>query len=459
MTKVISNQKGVEINSNGNDETILTKNGAEQLTDDLNGIKILNNSEYMGLDNKERENYVQYSPSLQSMAYSEFYALQNQLINGFNSIGPAIEKLDVLQNMSFMTQVVNNLKAIAGPFAAAAETIRSLENVEIIGTLAKPITTIVKAIGSILALVYANMINPYNMFQAYKEAFKNIDMTAYKNLFNSTEESPSIDLMLNKTEVAMNEVNIPDAEIKAKYEEQKKAIKNQLSNIKEMGEAVKAVEDLLQTYDDVQLTLDTASLILTFGSTADIKEAYRKQFEESLKQYKEDYTEQSQDMAKNINDFGKKLPIKWIKKEDLKRLKELEKESNKKVVVTEEEKEANKEPPLTPEEEAEKEDKRQAEEAKNAKNDRISVLYRRYQELRTESTNYDKQIRDLQAEIKDLENELKDGSKTEEEKAEIRRIITSKQNEIKSITSLWDDNRNESTKTANELNDLGEVAW
>lgn len=459
MTKVISNQKGVEINSNGNDETILTKNGAEQLTDDLNGIKILNNNEYMGLDNKERENYVRYSPSLQSMAYSEFYALQNQLINGFNSIGPAIEKLDVLQNMSFMTQVVNNLKAIAGPFAAAAETIRSLENVEIIGTLAKPITTIVKAIGSILALVYANMINPYNMFQAYKEAFKNIDMTAYKNLFNSTEETPSIDLMLNKTEVAMNEINIPDEEIKAKYEEQKKAIKNQLSNIKEMGEAVKAVEDLLQTFEDVQLTLDTASLILSFGSTAAIKEAYRKQFEESLKQYKKDYTEQSQDMAKNINDFGKKLPIKWIKKEDLKRLKELEKESNKKVVVTEEEKEANKEPPLTPEEEAEKEDKRQAEEAKNAKNDRISVLYRKYQELRTESTNYDKQIRDLQAEIKDLEKGLNDGNKTEEEKAEIRRIITSKQNEIKSITSLWDDNRNESTKTANELNDLGEVAW
>ena len=226
-----------------------------------------------------------------------------------------------------------------------------------------------------------------------------------------------------------------------------------------MGEAVKAVDDLLQTFDDVQLTLDTASLILTFGSTADIKEAYIKQFEESLKQYKEDYTEQSQDMAKNINDFGKKLPIKWIKKEDLKRLKELEKESNKKVVVTEEEKEANKEPPLTPEEEAEKEDKRQAEEAKNAKNDRISVLYRKYQELRTESTNYDKQIRDLQAEIKDLEKGLNDGNKTEEEKAEIRRIITSKQNEIKSITSLWDDNRNESTKTANELNDLGEVAW
>ena len=58
-----------------------------------------------------------------------------------------------------------------------------------------------------------------------------------------------------------------------------------------------------------------------------------------------------------------------------------------------------------------------------------------------------------------MEKGLNDGNKTEEEKAEIRRIITSKQNEIKSITSLWDDNRNESTKTANELNDLGEVAW
>ena len=58
-----------------------------------------------------------------------------------------------------------------------------------------------------------------------------------------------------------------------------------------------------------------------------------------------------------------------------------------------------------------------------------------------------------------MEKGLNDGNKTEEEKAEIRRIITSKQNEIKSITSLWDDNRNESTKIANELNDLGEVAW
>ena len=459
MTKVIPNQKDVDINKNGNDETILTKDGAEQLTDDLNDIKLLNNGEYMNLDDKEKENYVQYTPSLQSMAYSEFYALQNQLINGFNSIGPAIEKLDVLQNMTFMTQAVNNLKAIAGPFAAAAETIRSLENVEIIGTLAKPVTTVVKAIGSILSLVYANMINPYNMFQAYKEAFKNIDMTAYKNLFNSTEETPSIDLMLNKTETAMNEINIPDEEIKAKYEEQKTAIKNQLASIKEMGEAVKAVEDLLQTYEDVQLTLDTASLIVSFGSTGAIKEAFKRQYEESLKEYKKDYTEQAQDMSKDINDFGKKLPIKWIKKEDLERLKELEKDVNKKVTVTEEEKEADKEPPLTPEEEAEKEAKRQAEEAKNAKNDRISVLYRRYQELRTEATNYDKQIRDLRTEIKDLENELNDDTKTEEEKAEIRRIITSKQNEITSITSLWDTNRTETTRVADELNDLGEIAW
>lgn len=459
MTKVIPNQKDVDINKNGNDETILTKDGAEQLTDDLNDIKLLNNGEYMNLDDKEKENYVQYTPSLQSMAYSEFYALQNQLINGFNSIGPAIEKLDVLQNMTFMTQAVNNLKAIAGPFAAAAETIRSLENVEIIGTLAKPITTVVKAIGSILSLVYANMINPYNMFQAYKEAFKNIDMTAYKNLFNSTEETPSIDLMLNKTETAMNEINIPDEEIKSKYEEQKTVIKNQLASIKEMGEAVKAVEDLLQTYEDVQLTLDTASLIVSFGSTGDIKEAFKRQYEESLKEYKKDYTEQAQDMSKDVNDFGKKLPIKWIKKEDLERLKELEKDVNKKVTVTEEEKEADKEPPLTPEEEAEKEAKRQAEEAKNAKNDRISVLYRRYQELRTEATNYDKQIRDLQSEIRDLENELNDDTKTEEEKAEIRRIITSKQNEITSITSLWDTNRTETTRVADELNDLGEIAW
>lgn len=460
MTKVIPNQKDVDINKNGNDETILTKDGAEQLTDDLNDIKLLNNGEYMNLDDKEKENYVQYTPSLQSMAYSEFYALQNQLINGFNSIGPAIEKLDVLQNMTFMTQAVNNLKAIAGPFAAAAETIRSLENVEIIGTLAKPVTTVVKAIGSILALVYANMINPYNMFQAYKEAFKNIDMTAYKNLFNSTEETPSIDLMLNKTEAAMNEINIPDEEIKAKYEEQKTAIKNQLASIKEIGEAVKAVEDLLQTYEDVQLTLDTASLILSFGSTGAIKEAFRRQFEESLNEYKEDYTEQAQDMAKDINDFGKKLPIKWIKKEDLERLKELEKEADKKIKYpTDEEKEADKEPAPTPEEIAEKEAREAAEAEKNAKNDRISYLYRRYQELRTEATDYDREIRDLQTDIRNLNDELNDSSTSESRKQEIRESISQKQSEINRITNLWSQNTTESRIIADELNDLGEIAW
>lgn len=323
-SRVISNQAGADINTDGNDTKILVEDGAEKQTDNADEIKTISNAQYKSLSEEEQKQYVRYNPSLQSMAFSEYLALQNQLVNGFNTLGPAIDKMSVLSNITFLSSIASELQTVGAAFKSAADTIKSLESVEIIGTLAKPVTSVVKMVGSLCALIVVSMTNPYNQLMAYKDAFEQIDFTEYKKLFESTPDTPSISEQLALKQSEMSKIHIPSEEIKNKYNEQIAAVNSQLTEIQNAYNSIQVVDSLLSSLEAVQTTLDASTAVISFGSTTALQQAYKAGYEEAKESYSEDYTKKAQNMAKDINDFSSKLPIEWIKISDLEKLKQME---------------------------------------------------------------------------------------------------------------------------------------
>lgn len=323
-SRVISNQAGADINTDGNDKKILVEDGAEKDTDNIDEIKTISNAQYKSLSEEEQKQYVRYNPSLQSMVFSEYLALQNQLINGFNTLGPAIDKMSVLSNITFLSNIASELQTVGAAFKSAADTIKNLESVEIIGNLAKPVTSVVKMVGSLCALIVVSMTNPYNQLMAYKDAFKQIDFTEYKKLFESTEETPSISEQLALKQSEMTKIHIPSEEIKNKYNEQMAVVNSQLTEIQNAYNSIQMVDSLLTSLEAIQNTLDASTAVISFGSTTALQQAYKDGYESAKKSYSKDYTKEAQKMAKDINDFSSKLPIEWIKISDLEKLKRME---------------------------------------------------------------------------------------------------------------------------------------
>ena len=323
-SRVISNQAGADINTDGNDKKILVEDGAEKDTDNIDEIKTISNAQYKSLSEEEQKQYVRYNPSLQSMVFSEYLALQNQLINGFNTLGPAIDKMSVLSNITFLSNIASELQTVGAAFKSAADTIKNLESVEIIGSLAKPVTSVVKMVGSLCALIVVSMTNPYNQLMAYKDAFKQIDFTEYKKLFESTEETPSISEQLALKQSEMTKIHIPSEEIKNKYNEQMAVVNSQLTEIQNAYNSIQMVDSLLTSLEAIQTTLDASTAVISFGSTTALQQAYKDGYELAKKSYSKDYTKEAQKMAKDINDFSSKLPIEWIKISDLEKLKRME---------------------------------------------------------------------------------------------------------------------------------------
>ena len=152
-SKIISNQTGADINTDGNDTKILVEDGAEKQTDSVNDIKTIPNSEYMELSKEEKAKYVLYNPGLQDKVFYEWLAMQSQLVNGFNQLGPAIEKLQVLENIQFLTAIATNLSSIASAVAAVPESIAGLSSALSkvgLGKLVEIITSLAQGIGASL---------------------------------------------------------------------------------------------------------------------------------------------------------------------------------------------------------------------------------------------------------------------------------------------------------------------
>lgn len=327
-SKVISNQSGADINTDGNDKKILVEDGAEKQTDDADEIKTIPNSEYMELSKEEKAKYVLYNPGLQDKVFYEWLAMQSQLVNGFNQLGPAIEKLQVLENIQFLTAIATNLSSIASAVAAVPESIAGLSSALSkvgLGKLVEIITSLAQGIGSLCALVVANMVNPFANMEAYYKAWQETDFSSLETLLLPQPGTPSIATLIARQQAQLNAVHIPSEEIKNKITEQGNAISSQLSDIGAAWDSIKVVDSLLASVDEVDRLLEVAGSIMSFGVAGIAKEAYKQQFAVSYDKLKIDYQEKAKKLTEKFTKFQSELPLEWILKTDLEKLKTMTK--------------------------------------------------------------------------------------------------------------------------------------
>ena len=327
-SKVISNQSGADINTDGNDKKILVEDGAEKQTDDADEIKTIPNSEYMELSKEEKAKYVLYNPGLQDKVFYEWLAMQSQLVNGFNQLGPAIEKLQVLENIQFLTAIATNLSSIASAVEAVPESIAGLSSALSkvgLGKLVEIITSLAQGIGALCALVVANMVNPFANMEAYYKAWQETDFSSLETLLLPQPGTPSIATLIARQQAQLNAVHIPSEEIKNKITEQGNAISSQLSDIGAAWDSIKVVDSLLASVDEVDRLLEVAGSIMSFGVAGIAKEAYKQQFAVSYNKLKIDYQEKAKKLTEKFTKFQSELPLEWILKTDLEKLKTMTK--------------------------------------------------------------------------------------------------------------------------------------
>ena len=326
-TDIISNQQGVDINHDGDDKKILENYDAEKITDEINSIKTISNAEYLELPDEKKKDYVVYNPGLTDAVFYQWLALQTQLVNGFNTLGPAIEKMNVLENITFLSAIAENLSAIAESVAAVPESVAGLSSALSkvgLGKLIDIITSLAKGLGALSALVIANMLNPFANIRAYYTAYQQIDFTSLKTLLEPQQGTPSIATMLARQQAQMNVMHFPSEEIKNKIGEQSNAIMNQLTDIANAYNSIQVIENLIKTVQEVDTLLSVAGSIMSFSVAGIAKEAFNEQYDTSFAKEHVDYKKKADKLTKQYNEFQKTLPIEWISKTDLAKLKELE---------------------------------------------------------------------------------------------------------------------------------------
>ena len=324
---------------NGKDEQIKDL-GGELVTDNIENIKLITGEEYHQLSKEEQTNWVRYNPSLQSMAYNEWLNAQNEMVTMFNKLGPMISKLSPLtggeMNLSSPIPFQQMLNSIKGALDAAQSVGSILESIttplSIVGLSAvKDIfTTAFQLIGALAGMVYATIMNPFNMVEAYYLAVKEINLDELKSKFEG-ETTPNIDLTNKK----MAEIVIPDEEIKKVVDDNIEAVNKTKEQAQKILEDSKIIEDTLdtikqidETYQTYLETMSTMGLNWLHIGTEDILKAMIVDFENIAEFQKGNpYTENAYAMANNVNQFIASIPEKYIKVSDLEKLKEAEKSS------------------------------------------------------------------------------------------------------------------------------------
>lgn len=360
MTKVISNQKGVEINSNGNDETILTKDGAEKQTDSIEDIKLITGEEYAALSDTDKELWVRYNPSIQSMAYAQYISMQNQLVGNFNKLGSMIDKLNFLvddgsgvlitaaeQISQLATSIKNILKPIDSAFDTLDGIIESIKNTEILSPVATPLEKIeeilsaaFQAVVSLAMMVYSSIMNPFQKLDAYIQAIREIDWDAMASYFEG-EDTPNLDAMAK-----IEEINFPDEEIKNYIKGNYEQFKAQYENAKRIYQSCEDIHALEETLTKAKTTYDKAMDIystmgldpflgIVFPSYEDLKALLKQDYQQMSEKFKQTqyakalkYSRDAESMVSSTNNFLNHLDenSKYIKTTDVEKLKKIEQE-------------------------------------------------------------------------------------------------------------------------------------
>lgn len=307
------------------DDSLIFEEGNEKDTDTFSDIQLIDKSVYDNFDDSEKPNWVRYSPSLQSQAYAQWIAAQNQMIKLFGELGPVFDKLMpftkggmTLQPIP-LTSLINSIKTVTSVAETMGDVVNTIASTAIVNIVAEPLKNLFGLIGALGGLIYALYMNPYQFIEPYTSAIKAVDLTNLKEQFNA-ETTPNLDLYTTKVE----EIPIPDLDIKGEIE----TAKNQIKNLKPTAEDMLAIADALnETAKALEGIPETLQAVSTMGCSWAFNAAldeFNIKFDQT-KLPNVDPNNQAKQWAENVNNLVNKLPVKYIKVSDLEKLKQLDK--------------------------------------------------------------------------------------------------------------------------------------
>lgn len=307
------------------DDSLIFEEGNEKDTDTFSDIQLIDKSVYDNFDDSEKPNWVRYSPSLQSQAYAQWIAAQNQMIKLFGELMPVFDKLMpftkggmTLQPIP-LTSLINSIKTVTSVAETMGDVVNTIASTAIVNIVAEPLKNLFGLIGALGGLIYALYMNPYQFIEPYTSAIKAVDLTNLKEQFNA-ETTPNLDLYTTKVE----EIPIPDLDIKGEIE----TAKNQIKNLKPTAEDMLATADALnETAKALEGIPETLQAVSTMGCSWAFNAAldeFNIKFDQT-KLPNVDPNNQAKQWAENVNNLVNKLPVKYIKVSDLEKLKQLDK--------------------------------------------------------------------------------------------------------------------------------------
>ena len=310
--------------ANGNDSAIV-ENGGELNTDDYSDIKLINKTEYDSLKDTEKPLWVRYSPSLQSQAYAQWIAAQNEMVKLFGELGPVFDKLMpftkggmTLQPIP-LTNLINAIKSVTSIAETMGSVVESIASAPVISVIAEPLRNLFGLVGALGGMIYALYMNPYQFIEPYVSAIKAVDLSNLKEQFNA-ETTPNLDLYTTKVE----EIPIPDPDIKAEIEAAKNQIKNLKPTAEDMLATAEALDEAAKALEGIPETLQAvATMGCSWPFNAALDE-FNIKFDQT-KLPNVDPNNQAMQWANNVNTLVNKLPAKYIKVSDLEKLKSQEK--------------------------------------------------------------------------------------------------------------------------------------
>lgn len=307
------------------DDSLIFEEGNEKDTDTFSDIQLIDKSVYDNFDDSEKPNWVRYSPSLQSQAYAQWIAAQNQMIKLFGELVPVFDKLMpftkggmTLQPIP-LTSLINSIKTVTSVAETMGDVVNTIASTAIVNIVAEPLKNLFGLIGALGGLIYALYMNPYQFIEPYTSAIKAVDLTNLKEQFNA-ETTPNLDLYTTKVE----EIPIPDPDIKGEIE----TARNQIKNLKPTAEDMLATADALnETAKALEGIPETLQAVSTMGCSWAFNAAldeFNIKFDQT-KLPNVDPNNQAKQWAENVNNLVNKLPVKYIKVSDLEKLKQLDK--------------------------------------------------------------------------------------------------------------------------------------
>ena len=308
---------------NGNDEIIKENN--EKETDNFSNIRLLEKMEYKSLSDEEKQEYVRYSPSLQSEAYAAWLNAQNGMIKTYNQMVPLFDKLQPFTKGGKtlspipLDSVIKSIESVTKTAESMGSVVNTIASTAIVNIVAEPLRNLFGLVGALGGLVYALYMNPYQFIEPYVSAIKSIDLDGLIDYFNS-ETTPNIALTTPQVEA----LPIPDVEIAAEVKAGLEQVKNLQPSAQQMLQVAQSLKAASEALKGIPKGLKAVSTMgVSWAFDAGLNE-FDINFEQA-QSLSTDPNGQAKQWADNVNGLINKLPEKYIKVSDLQKLKELEK--------------------------------------------------------------------------------------------------------------------------------------